>query len=101
MDRLKTMRPSILIFVLVLVGFSLADFYTLKMEAICSSETSVHTRSTRRHIPEDGILHNHPYEYLRSYTIITEVYNAKIFGSHLEHAFMAWLFSTEDMLKTC
>jgi hypothetical protein len=28
----------------------------LKMEAIRSSETSVHTRSTRRHIPEDGIL---------------------------------------------
>jgi hypothetical protein len=32
-----------------------ADFSTLKMEAIRSSETSVHTRSTRRHIPEDGI----------------------------------------------
>jgi hypothetical protein len=26
------------------------------MEAIRSSETSVHTRSTQRHIPEDGIL---------------------------------------------
>jgi hypothetical protein len=37
-------------------GSSLAGFSTLKMEAICSSETSVHTRSTRRHIPEDGIL---------------------------------------------
>jgi hypothetical protein len=37
-------------------GFSLADFSTLKMEAICSSETSVQfTRSTRRHITEDGI----------------------------------------------
>jgi hypothetical protein len=31
-------------------------FSTLKMEAKCSSETSVHTRSTRRHIPEDSIL---------------------------------------------
>jgi hypothetical protein len=27
------------------------------MEAIRSSETSVHTRSTQRHIQEDGILH--------------------------------------------
>jgi hypothetical protein len=38
------------------VGSSLADFSTLKMEAIRSSETSVHTRSTLRHIPEDVIL---------------------------------------------
>jgi hypothetical protein len=35
-------------------GSSLAEFSTLKMEAICSSETSVHTRSTRRLIPEDA-----------------------------------------------
>jgi hypothetical protein len=40
-------------------GSKLADFSTLKMGAIRSSETSVHTRSTRRHIPEDGILHSH------------------------------------------
>jgi hypothetical protein len=46
---------------------SLADFFTLKMEAIRSSETSVHTRSTRRHIPEDGILHSHRRENLKSY----------------------------------
>jgi hypothetical protein len=32
---------------------SLTDFSTLKMEAIRSSETSVHIRSTRHHIPED------------------------------------------------
>jgi hypothetical protein len=42
----------------LLVG--LLDFSsTLKMEAICSSETSVDTqRTTRRHIPEDDTLHN-------------------------------------------
>jgi hypothetical protein len=33
-----------------------ADFSVLKMEAIRSSETSVHTRSTRRNTPEEGIL---------------------------------------------
>jgi hypothetical protein len=33
-------------------GSSNADFSPLKMEAIRSSETSVHTRSTRCHITE-------------------------------------------------
>jgi hypothetical protein len=46
-------------------GTSPADFFTLKMEAIRSSETSVHTRSTRRHVPEDGIVHSHRRENLR------------------------------------
>jgi hypothetical protein len=36
-------------------GSSLADFSILKMDAIRSSETSVDTTSTRRHIPEDDI----------------------------------------------
>jgi hypothetical protein len=40
-------------------GSSLADFSTLKMEAIPFSETSAHIRSTRHHIPEDGILQFH------------------------------------------
>jgi hypothetical protein len=42
----------------LLVG--LLDFSsTLKMEALCSSETSVATqRTTRRHIPEDDTLQN-------------------------------------------
>jgi hypothetical protein len=41
---------------------------TLKMEAICSSETSVETqRTTRRQIPEDDTLHNHRCENFRSY----------------------------------
>jgi hypothetical protein len=35
---------------------SVAELYTVKMEALRSSETSVHAKSTRRHIPEDGIL---------------------------------------------
>jgi hypothetical protein len=41
--------------------------FTQKMEAIRSSETSVHTTCTRRHIPEDGILHSHRRENLKFY----------------------------------
>jgi hypothetical protein len=46
---------------------SLTDFCTLKMEAIRSSETSVYTRSTRHHIPEDGILHSDRRENRKSF----------------------------------
>jgi hypothetical protein len=56
----------------------LADFSTLKMEAIISSKTSVHTRSTRRHIPEDGIIHSHRRENLKSYI--------RFFFIELEHS---------------
>jgi hypothetical protein len=42
-------------------GSSLADFSTLKMKAIYSSEMSVHVRSTWRHIPEAGFLHCSKY----------------------------------------
>jgi hypothetical protein len=45
----------------------------LQSSAICSSETSVHTRSTRHHIPEDGILHRHSRENLKSYSILTRL----------------------------
>jgi hypothetical protein len=45
-------------------------FSTLKIEAICSSETSVDTqRTTRRYILEDGTLHNHHCENLKSRTM--------------------------------
>jgi hypothetical protein len=48
-----------------------AYFLTLKIEAIFSSETSIDAeRTTQRCIPEDGTLHNHRCENLKSYNFI-------------------------------
>jgi hypothetical protein len=52
------------------VGSSLADFSTLRMEAMHTSETSAHIKSTRRHIPKDGILHSHLRGDLKFYNLI-------------------------------
>jgi hypothetical protein len=43
-------------------------FLTLKMEAICPTETSADTQ--RSYIPEDGTLHNHRSENLKSYKAV-------------------------------
>jgi hypothetical protein len=43
---------------------------TLMMEVICSSKTSVLTRSTQHDIPDDSILHSHCRENLKSYKVL-------------------------------
>jgi hypothetical protein len=59
------LAPAELAACFALVPF-LAKSWTLKMEAICSTETSVEfQRATRRCIPEDRTLHNHCYENKR------------------------------------
>jgi hypothetical protein len=43
---------------------------TLKMDAICSSETLVASQqTTRRYVPEDDSFHNHRCENLKSYLL--------------------------------
>jgi hypothetical protein len=56
------------IFVLVIPSSLIPS--TLMMDRIRSSETSILTRVTRRHISEDGILYIHRRENLKSYKLI-------------------------------
>jgi hypothetical protein len=54
---------------------SLLILSTLTMGTVCSSETSVLTTATWRHIPKDGIPHIHHHENLKTYKIIIHCYN--------------------------
>jgi hypothetical protein len=44
----------------------------------------VHTKATRRNIPENAILHSHRREYLKSYNIVLNLYaNLSLYSSRL------------------
>jgi hypothetical protein len=47
-----------------------AVFWDVTACGWCSSETSVFTRATLRHVPEGGILHGHRRENLQFYTVV-------------------------------
>jgi hypothetical protein len=51
--------------------YNSSNLVTLMMEALSSCETSVLKRTTRRNIPEDGILHSDRREILKSYIALT------------------------------
>jgi hypothetical protein len=59
-------------------------------------ETSVHTRSTRPHIPGDGILHSHFCESLRSYIVFLKLIEWVVFPSiaFFKNILLAYLQST-------
>jgi hypothetical protein len=61
-----TYRERIGEIVIVNVVPSLPFLVIMMMEAIWSFEMSVLARTTRRNIPEDGILHSYPRENLKS-----------------------------------
>jgi hypothetical protein len=66
---------------LLIACFLISLFFTLKMEAICSSETSIgFQHSTRCYIPRDGTLHSYRCENLKLKlvfvpTVITESFH--------------------------
>jgi hypothetical protein len=61
------------------------------MEAIQSSETSVQsTTSTRRHTPEDGILHSHRRENLKSYMVISVFVGLEVLTAVIMKSSVFW-----------
>jgi hypothetical protein len=58
----------------VLVAPGSLIIFTMMIQAIRSSEMSVRTRATRRHIPDDGILQIHRRENFKSYKIALLMY---------------------------
>jgi hypothetical protein len=71
-------------------------FSTLKMEAICSSKTSVDTKWTTQHyIPEDGTLHNYHCENLKSFIYL---YNHEQWSLTTDCSFIHSVCSFEFLL---
>jgi hypothetical protein len=70
-DELVFPRNVLRLLVIANVVPSSPTLVILMMEALRSSEMSVLKRATRPHILEDGILHSHRREKLKSYIVLT------------------------------
>jgi hypothetical protein len=75
--------------------------FTLLMEEIRSSETSVLTKRAPRQNPEDAILHGHLRENLRSYTVTLKgLAYTSLVRPILEYAVSFWDPSREGQVNT-
>jgi hypothetical protein len=70
------------------------------MDALGSSETSVLTRATRRYIQEDGILHSHRREILKSYIELTGYIFTKRKQLRMTLTKTHWLLGRKSKLST-
>jgi hypothetical protein len=66
------------------------------MEEICSSETSVLTRATQHHIPEDDILHSHYHGNLKSHNLIFVLYLLKVYRLQIKWDYKTTVFVLKE-----
>jgi hypothetical protein len=95
-NLVHSMPSSLMLRCVVLVRTDVSEersalpiLFTLMMEALRFSETSVLARATRRNVPEDGIFHSHRRENLNSYIVRSRLDSALYLKGTEEPLFIA------------